>query len=122
MEVYATARRPLTVDDLRRLLPIRELPRWCASITEVFSDEGARGEMYCVWGRYRIHREEIRDGVRFTLPGCPNALQWTLTTGRTDHPNSVVIHLTINRTEHDPDFIESLRQFVEDWKAGLERD
>lgn len=27
---------------------------------------------------------------------------------------------TINRTEHDQDFVDSIRQFVNDWKAGLE--
>jgi len=26
----------------------------------------------------------------------------------------------INGTEHDQDFIDSIRQFVADWKAGLE--
>ena len=119
MEFFTAARSKLSVIDLQRNLSIRELPRWCASITEVFSDEGMRGEIYCVWGRFRIHREDIRDGVRFTLPGCPNALQWTVTTGQPPEPDAVAIHLTINRAEHDPDFIESNRQFVEDWRIGV---
>ena len=46
---------------------------------------------------------------------CPNALQWTVTAG-----NGVAVHCTIRRTEHDPDFIESLEQFVENWRIGLE--
>ena len=35
-------------------------------------------------------------------------------------PAHTVIHLTINRTEHDQDFIDSIQQFVADWKTGLE--
>ena len=121
MEFFVSAQCRMSVIDLQRALSIRELPRWCASIAEVFADEGSRGEIYCVWGRFRVHREDIRDGVRFTLPGCPNALQWTVTTGQAPEPNAVVIHLTINRREHDPDFIESNHQFVEDWKTGFEQ-
>lgn len=120
MEFFATADIPATVADLQDRLSITALPRWCASVGEVFSDAGSTGEIYCVWGQFRVNREEIRDGVRFTLPGCPNVLQWTVTTGQPPDPDRVVIHLTINRTEHDPDFVESNRQFVEDWRAGME--
>ncbi|MFZ5621428.1 MAG: hypothetical protein ACOY5W_10430 [Pseudomonadota bacterium] len=120
MEFFATVDIPATVTDLQDRLSITALPRWCASVGEVFSDAGSTGEIYCVWGQFRVNREEIRDGVRFTLPGCPNALQWTVTTGQPPAPDRVVVHLTINRTEHDPDFVESNRQFVLDWKAGLE--
>jgi len=119
MEFFATAAVRTDVLELQRRLSICDFPRWCASVSEVFSDEGARGEIYCVWGRFRVHREDIRDGVRFTLPGCPNALQWTVTTGQSPEPNKVVVHLTINRREHDPDFVESNQQFVADWVSGL---
>lgn len=120
MEFFATATIHATVTDLQRRLSISELPRWCASIEKVLSDEGSRGEIYCVWGTFRVHREDLRDGVRFSLPGCPNALQWTITTGQPPEPRHTVIHLTINRSEHDPDFIDTNRQFVEDWMNGLE--
>ena len=33
----------------------------------------------------------------------------------------VVVHLTINRAEHDADFVASMEQFVADFRAGLER-
>jgi hypothetical protein len=121
MEFFATAAIPASVADLQRRLTIADLPRWCASVDKVLSDEGSCGEIYCVWGGFRIHREDIRDGVRFTLPECPNALQWTVTTGQPPRPDEVVVHLTINRVEHDPDFVDSNRQFVADWKAGLEK-
>ncbi len=120
MEFFATAFIPASVEDLQRRLTIHELPHWCASIEEVLSDAESSGEIYCVWGAFHARREELRQGVRFSLPGCPNALQWTVTTGVPPEPRHSVIHATINRTEHERDFIESIRQFVDDWKAGLE--
>ena len=120
MEFFATAAIPTSVSELQRRLTIATLPSWCASIDKVLSDEGSRGEIYCLWGKFRVHREEIRDGVRFSLPGCPNALQWTVTTGQQPEPRHIVIHLTINHTEHDKDFVDSNRLFVADWKAGIE--
>lgn len=77
-------------------------------------------EIYCVWGTCHTHREDLSHGVRFSLPGCPNALQWTVTTGHLPNPQHTVIHLTINRTGQDQDFIDSIQQFVDDWKTGLE--
>ena len=120
MEFFATADVVATVAELQRRLSITDLPHWCASVDKTLSDAGDEGEIYCVWGGFLVRREEIRDGLRFTLPGCPNALQWTVTTGQPPYPDQVVVHLTINRTGHDSDFVESNRQFVADWKRGLE--
>lgn len=120
MEFFATTNIPASVADLQRRLTISELPRWCASIEKVLSDAQSSGEIFCVWGTFITHREDLCDGVRFSLPGCPNAFQWTVTTGRPPNPQHTVIHLTINRTEQDQDFIHSIHKFVADWKAGLE--
>ena len=120
MEFYATTTIDASAAELQRRLTISELPRWCASIEKVLSDEVSSGEIFCVWGTFVIRREELNGGVRFSLPGCPNVMQWTVTTGQQPDPRHTVVHATINRTEHDPDFIESLQQFVDDWKTGLE--
>jgi len=120
MEFFATAVIPATVPDLQRRLTIGELPRWCASIEKVLSDAESSGEIFTVWGTFQVRREELRQGVRFSLPGCPNALQCTVTTGHAPSPQHASIHATINRTEHDQDFVDSIQQFVDDWKAGLE--
>jgi hypothetical protein len=32
----------------------------------------------------------------------------------------VVIHATINRPEQDPDFVETIREFVEEWRKAIE--
>lgn len=120
MEFFATTIIPATAADLQRRLTIGKLPRWCASIERVLRDATSSGEIYCVWGTFHTNREDLQDGVRFSLPHCPNALQWTVTTGHLPNPQLTVIHLTINRTEQDQDFIDSIQQFVDDWKNGLE--
>jgi hypothetical protein len=119
VEFFATAEVPLTEADLQRRLTIAGLGELCASIDRVLAAAGDEGEIYCVWGQFRVRREAIRGGVRFTLPRCPNALAWTVTAG-TDVPEPVVVHCTINRRAHDPDFVDSIRQFVEDWRVGIE--
>jgi hypothetical protein len=120
MEFLATTIIPSSAADLQRRLTISELPRWCASIEKVLSDATSSGEIYCVWGTFHVHREDLRSGVRFSLPGCPYAFQWTVTTGHHPNPLLTFIHLTINGSAHDQDFIDSIQQFVADWKAGLE--
>jgi len=120
MEFLSTTIIPASVADLQRRLTINELPRWCASIEAVLSDAKSSGEIYCVWGTFRVHREDLSHGVRFSFPICPNALQWTVTTGHQPDPQHTVIHLSINRTEQDQDFVDSIKKFVDDWKAGLE--
>lgn len=120
MEFFATTNIIASAADLQSQLSISELSRYCTSIEKVISDAGTSGEIYCLWGTFLINRENVRGGVRFTLPGCANVLQWTVTTELPPDPGQTVIHLTINRLEHEPDFVESMQQFVEDWKTGLE--
>jgi hypothetical protein len=120
MEFFATTRIPASAADLQRRLTIRELPRWCASIEKVLSDATTSGEIFCVWGAFHTNREDLHGGVRFSLPGCANVLQWTVTTGLPPYPQQTVIHATINRTDQDQDFVDSIQQFVDDWKTGLE--
>jgi hypothetical protein len=59
--------------------------------------------------------------VRFTLLNCINAVTWSLTTGLPPDPDAIVVHLTINRTEQDADFVDSLEQFADDWRKGLKK-
>ncbi len=119
MEFFANARVRMSTSDIQRYINISNLPEWCASIDKVLSVQDERGAIYCVWGEFRIHRELISDGVRFTLPNCKNAVQWTITPNP-DNIAEVMVHCTIDRSAADPDFIESLEIFVADWRAGLE--
>lgn len=120
MEFFSTAHIDSSSAELQQRLTISGLSRWCASVESVLDDAGSNGEIYCVWGTFRINREDIRGGVRFTLPGCANVLQWTVTTELPPDPKQTVVHLTINRVTHDPEFVETMEKFVEDWKTGLE--
>ncbi|MFW6258304.1 MAG: hypothetical protein ACOC26_02280 [Halochromatium sp.] len=120
MEFFATAQCRFTPDHIQDQVTGPRLTEFCASIDRVleWSDAQDAGEVYCLWGQFRVRRERIRDGVRFTLPGCPNALAWTITAT----PEGTLIHCTINRCEHEPDFIESIEEFIADWVQGLDRD
>lgn len=120
MEFFATTEKRLRASDLQKNICIGNLPQWCASISKVLENQGDRGDIYCVWGEFRVHREVIRDGVRFSLPGCRNGLQWTVAVENGAPVGKAVIHCSINRQTASPEFIESLEQFVADWKAGLE--
>lgn len=72
-----------------------------------------------VWGEFSLIRNEIKGGVRFALVECPNALTWTITTGYLPAKDKIVLHLTINRTEIDQNFMDELNEFLEDWEQGL---
>ena len=117
MEFYRATDRSIAVTDLQALIMITDLPRFCKSIYEVMHDDGDHGEINCLWGVFIVHREVIRDGLRFTLPGCPNAVAWTIATDSNN--DEIVVHLTTNQTQQDPDFVESIEQFVDEWVAGL---
>ncbi|MCW8890691.1 MAG: hypothetical protein OQL20_08550 [Sedimenticola sp.] len=117
MEFFRQLEQKYLPEQIQELCTLERLPELCDSIDSLLEHQGEQGEIYCLWGRFKIHRERIKQGVRFSLPGCPNALTWTVTA----EPESLVIHCTINRSEHDPDFIESIDQFVDDWLNGLER-
>lgn len=116
MEFFAEAERAMTAGEIQAEITGPRLAEFCDSIDEVMSWDAAtdRGEMYCLWGQFQVSREVLKRGVRFTLPGCPNALAWTIT----EEPRGTVIHCTINQDVDDPDFLESLETFVADWRAG----
>ena len=121
MEFFAFASMPTDSAQLQEVLTISRLPAFCASIDKVFTDNGDSGEIYCLWGKFTVNREMIRDGVRFSLPGCPNALAWTVAVN-SEATDEVVVHCTINRRKPDTDFSESIRQFVDEWTYGLEQE
>lgn len=120
MEFFAIADVSVTDAILQERLTIESLPRFCASFEMVIENQGNQGIIFSIWGEFSVHREIINGGVRYTLPECPNAVVWTITTGHPPETDKAVIHCTINRREHEPDFIESLQSSVSNWKSGLE--
>lgn len=106
---------------LQQAVVIARLAEFCASIDRVLEAGTERGRIYCIWGEFTVHRELIRGGLRFTLPHCPNALAWTLTRDPEPAPGLITLHCTINRSDPDPDFAESIEVFLADWHDGLSR-
>ena len=106
----------LDKNSLKEQLSIARLPELCRSIETIILDNKEHGRIYCVWGEFEINREELDYGIRITLPHCPNALTWTITYD--EDTNEIVIHCTINKKEHDAEFIETIKQFVADWEIN----
>jgi hypothetical protein len=121
MEFFRELQTALSPAALQQSMTIEGLAQFCAHIDRVLSSTGDEGEIYCLWGQFRVRRESIAGGVRFSLADCPNALAWTLTTGLPPDPGRLVIHCTINRREHEPDFVESIELFLDAWVEGMER-
>jgi len=106
----------LSVRGLQDLLTIKDLAYLCKSIDCVILDHKISGVVYCLWGEFKVNREVLKHGIRFTMPECPNALAWTITI---DTDRALTLHFTINKKTHDPDFVESIFEFVREWKKGL---
>jgi len=119
MEFYRRIAASTTAEALQERLTLSALPQWCGAVSAVDWAEGEEGEIDCLWGRFLVRREHLKGGVRFTMPECPNTLQWTVTTGLAPRPEEVVVHATIARAEHDPDFIDSIEDFLDEWEQGL---
>jgi hypothetical protein len=119
MEFFQELKTPkIDLDYLKTSLSISALPDFCCSIDTVMSEQSVEGEIYCVWGQFNIKRDVIRYGIRFSLLNCPHALAWTITYHESEH--EIIIHCTTDKKEQDKDFVESIDQFVDDWKDGLQ--
>lgn len=87
MEFYRRIAADATAEALQARLTIAALPAWCGAVSAVDWAEDEEGEIDCLWGRFLVRREAINGGVRFTMPECPNTLQWTVTTGLAPRPD-----------------------------------
>ena len=72
-----------------------------------------------LWGDFLISYDKINGGVRFTLKDCPNGLSWTITTGYPPERNKIVLHSTINRTQKPEEFLEEIKEFMDEWEKGI---
>jgi len=121
MEFHRSVKIDIDPEKIQTAITITNLPEFCESIYEVMFDEGASGEINCIWGVFTIHREVINGGVRFTLPGCPNGLAWMVTTGLPPDPECVEVYCSYRGKEPDPDFQDTTFEFMDDWKRGLKK-
>jgi hypothetical protein len=117
MEWFRTIRPGISESDVRRICTIENLPTLCSDIyeTQLMSGGNLSAEISCVWGQFATDVEPVRNGVRYALITCPNALQWTITT----LAGETTIHCTINQAAPDPDFAASISAFVDKFHQGL---
>jgi protoporphyrinogen oxidase len=122
MEFFEFAAISATQEEIRDNVSVSNLPFFCEEVEAVDeAEELGRVIYFRHWGRFHIRRENVMGGVRFSVPDCPNALAWTVTTGYPPHPQKVVLHATINRTEHDPEFITATQELLAAFKNGIEK-
>ncbi len=119
MEFFAIARAGLDEQAIQEQVTVARMGDYCDTIA-VLNADGEMGEIGTVWGEFPVQRQIIRGGVRFALLTCPNALAWTITSGFPPAPDGIVVHGTINRTEHSEEFVDSIAEFMEAWRIGLE--
>lgn len=112
-----TPRNNVDIQYLQNSITIDNLPSFCGLIDTSKLINKNQGEIYCLWGSFDISREEIRYGVRFSLLNCPHALAWTITYHQEE--KNIVIHCTIDETDQDSDFVESINLFVKEWSSGM---
>lgn len=122
MEFFEFADVLATQEEIRDKMSLDNLPFFCVDVEAVDQDDELGKVIYFRhWGRFHIRRENVMGGTRFSVPDCPNALTWTVTTGYPPHPEKVVLHATINRIEHDPEFISATKELLAALKTGIER-
>jgi hypothetical protein len=116
MEWFCHISPGIPAETLVEQCTLTALPALCAGVHAVpeIDAAGRRATIECVWGVFTATVEPIRHGVRYALTTCPNALQWTVTTRH----GKTTLHLTINDTEPDPDFVESIREFMQSFHAA----
>ncbi|MBZ0106997.1 MAG: hypothetical protein K8H84_15375 [Sulfuricella denitrificans] len=117
MEWFRTLRPGIAESDIRRLCTVDALPSLCGDIYEITQQAGDKNpaEISCVWGLFATDVEPIRNGVRYALITCPNALQWTVTTRN----GETTLHCSINDAHPDADFAASIGMFLDKFHDGL---
>lgn len=121
MEFFEFATVSTVEKSIRENLTLKNISAYCAAI-EAVEDEGEQDMIiyFSHWGRFHIRCETVMGGLRYSVPDCPNALTWTITTGYPPYPEKIVLHATINRTDHDPDFIQGVTNLLAALKFGIE--
>ena len=119
MEFFNIINVQTTEGEIQKNITFDDLEDYCASIftIEITNNKAGIGTF---WGEFSLQKDDINGGLRFSLLECPNALAFTITTGFSPEPNKIIFHLTVNRLELNPVFIEEIEAFIEEWKVGIE--
>ena len=118
MEFFKIVEITSSEAELWKSLSLQNIEQFCPCIFPL-----GKGDEICkiggIWGEFTLRRDEIMGGVRYSMLDCPNALAWTITTGYPPVREKVIIHLTINRERKAPEFLEEIRDFLEEMEEGL---
>ncbi|BBO99340.1 hypothetical protein [Sulfuriferula nivalis] len=117
MEWACTLTPEIPVTELLARCTLANLPALCADVYSVehVTTDGAYAHVGCVWGEFEMERRPIKNGVRFALISCPNAFQWSITSRH----GATVVHGSINQMQPDPEFAESIVDFMQNFCTGL---
>lgn len=121
MEFFKIINVKTTVDQLQKKIHFGNLDDLCESIF-IMDHTNNIASIGGIWGDFSLQKDLINGGLRFSLLECPNALTFTITTGYPPKPEQIVFHLTLNRTELKPMFIDEIEEFIKDWKTGIEKE
>ena len=118
MEWFVSAQANIPVAQLQREIRADNLAVWCAlpPAMAVLLDTPAGSD----WAASGVHRELIRDGLRFSVPGAHAALQWTLTAGGQQRAGTVALHCSVNVAAPDAASVAAVNEFMQAWRVGLE--
>ena len=119
MEFFAYVKQNVSSENIQKRITIENMSKYCDSIDAVLEHKDNRGAIYCLWGEFKVRRECIDKGVRFSLPKCPNCMAWTITTETGDKSPQILIHLTTNCEQHDAEFVNSIKDFLAGWEQGV---
>ena len=119
MEYFRIIKLKTTEQNIQKQLTLGNLDKISAEIFNLDEPGEKAASIGGIWGEFTLSRSEIKGGVRFSLIECPNALCWTITTGYPPDPESIIIHLTINRQEKNKEFIEEISEFLDDICVNL---
>ncbi|MEY2925380.1 MAG: hypothetical protein RLZZ337_1930 [Bacteroidota bacterium] len=119
MEYFRIVKLKTTEQNIQSQLKLANLDDWSTEIFNLDKPSEENANIGGLWGEFTLNRSQIKGGIRFALIECPNALCWTITKGYPHDPESVIIHLTINRQEKSEEFVEEISAFLDDLSANL---
>lgn len=119
MEYFRMVNIKTTEDHLQKQVTLNTLEEWNNLLFCLDTPGETEASIGGIWGEFTLSFSRIKGGVRFALLECPNALCWTVTTGYPPDPESIVVHLTINRQKKDQEFMEEVQEVLDDMAEGL---
>lgn len=119
MEFFKTLEVQTSEKEIQALLTLENLDTYSNELFPLEKVEKDKAQIGGIWGEFTLTLHAIAGGVRFALKECPNALTWTVTSSSLPENEKVVIHLTVNRKEREKEFVEEIKEFMDDLAEGL---